>query len=295
MIVLGEDEVRAGLAPEDAVRAVRKALAGELVGPARVGADLGDGSLIFTAGRVAGMGYGFRAYDTRPTGESDQVTVVFDDLTGRVRGVITGAFLGAARTGAIGAVAVDRLAPERATTMGLVGTGQQAWTQVWAISAVRELAEARVFGRDPERRERFVERCRAELGVPARAVPDARAAVGDAEIVVLATNSGAPVIEAGWVSQGAHVTTLGPKEVGRHECPVGLAEAASVLVTDSIPQLDGYAQPFFLDPTPHRARMRSLGEVKGRPEAGTTTLFCSVGLAGTEVAVAAVLLDRYRT
>jgi alanine dehydrogenase len=135
-----------------------------------------------------------------------------------------------------------------------------------------------------------VARCQTELGLPARVVSDARGAV-DTEIVVLATSSGTPVIDTSWIRPGAHVTTLGPKEVNRHECPVDLAASAAVLVTDSLAQLDGYARAFFLDPTPHRSRVRSLASVMtDRPDPSATTLFCSVGLAGTEVAVAAILL-----
>ena len=291
MIVLDDAEVRSRLRPEQAVRAVREAMAGDLVAPARLAADLGDGSVLFTAGRVPGVGYGFRAYDTRPTTSHDHVTVVYDDSTGQVRGVVVGPYLGEARTGAIGAVAVDALASPDASILGLVGTGKQAWAQLWAIRSVRNLREVRVFGREASRREDFVTRCQSELDLPARAVDSARAAVAGAEIVVLATNSGTPVIEASWVSAGAHVTSLGPKEIDRHECPVELAGAAGVLVTDSLAQLDGYATPYFLDGTPHRARMRSLASVlTARPAPAETTLFSSVGLAGTEVAVAATLL-----
>src|SRR5262245_4319808 len=109
---------------------------GGLYAPARLRADLGDGELVFTAGRLARTGYGFRVYDTRPTPDSDQLVVVFDDETGRVRGVAGGAWLGAARTGAIGAVAVDVLADPAAGSLGLVGTGSQAWSQLWAIRTV---------------------------------------------------------------------------------------------------------------------------------------------------------------
>ena len=60
---------------------------------------------------------------------------------------------------------------------------------------------------------------------------------------------------------------------------------------DSLDQVDRYAHPYFLTGTPDRARMVSLAAVQAgevaRPDA--TTLFCSVGLAGTDVAVAATL------
>src|SRR6266545_2617951 len=114
MIVIDDAEVRRTLSPELAVDAIREALAalhdGRLAAPPRVRAELGDGTLTFTAGRLAGVGYGFRVYDTQPTKDADQATVVFDDHGGHVLGVVTGTWFGDARTGAIGAVAVDLLA-----------------------------------------------------------------------------------------------------------------------------------------------------------------------------------------
>jgi len=182
------------------------------------------------------------------------------------------------------------MAAPDAATLGLVGTGSQAWSQLWAIRAVRELSAVRVFSRDPQRRAAFAARCRAELGLATQAVPDARDAVADADIVVLATTSGQPVIEADWVRPGAHVTTVGPKEVGRHECPVELGRHAALVATDSLSQLDAYAHPYFLT---DRTGMVALADLQAgtvsRPDG--TTLFCSVGLAGTEIALAAALFS----
>jgi ornithine cyclodeaminase/alanine dehydrogenase-like protein (mu-crystallin family) len=298
VLVLDDGDVRRLLEPAAAIAAVRGSLiahhTGGLIAPPRLRAALGDGDLMFTVGRLAGTGYGFRVYGTMPSDEDNQVTVVYDDATGRIAGVITGDFLGAARTGAIGAVAVDVLAAPGAGTLGLIGTGHQAWTQLWAIRAVRSLRAVRVYGRDAGRREAFAARARAELDLPAVGVADPETAVAGAGIVVLATSSSTPVIEAGWVAAGAHVTTLGPKLAGAHECPDGLAERAGVILTDSRAQLDAYPGPFFVA-GPARERMGALGAAAAgagpaRENEDQITLFCSVGLAGTEIAVAAALL-----
>jgi alanine dehydrogenase len=302
VLLLEDAEVRRLLDPATAIAAVRESLiahhTGGLTAPPRLRASLGDGDLIFTVGRLAGTGYGFRVYGTVPSDLDDQLTVVYDDATGRIEGAISGDFLGAARTGAIGAVAVDVLARPDAGTLGLIGTGRQAWTQLWAIRAVRSLREVRVYGRDAARREAFARRAHAELGLPAASVADPEMAVAGADIVVLATSSGTPVIEAGWVVAGAHVSTLGPKQTGAHECPVGLAERAGLILSDSLAQLDAYPEPFFLAGTT-RDRMGALGAAvagagPARQSADEISLFCSVGLAGTEVAVAAALLRSAR-
>lgn len=299
MIVLNDDDTRRLLEPAVAIAAVRDSLAahhaGRLIAPPRLLADLGGGQMYFTVGRLAGSGYGFRVYDTMPTSDGDQITVVYDDATGRVTGTITGEFLGAARTGAIGAVAVDVLADKDAGSVALIGSGRQAWTQLWAIRAVRPLRQVRVYSPDSGRREAFALRASDELGLPASAAASPRSAVAGADIVILATSSRQPVIEASWVGSGAHVTTLGPKLKGANECPAELGDRAGLIVTDSLAQLGAYAQPFFLDGTAAAQRLAGLGAViagscQARETSDQITLFCSVGLAGTELAVAAALL-----
>jgi alanine dehydrogenase len=299
MIVLDDAGARRLLDPPAAIAAVRESLAaqpaGRLIAPARLRADLGGGDLLFTVGRLKGTGYGFRVYDTMPTPDDDQITVVYDDNSGRLAGAVTGEFLGAARTGAIGAVAVDVLARPDASTLALIGSGRQAWTQLWAIRAVRALREVRVYSRDEAHRETFAQRAAGELGLAVAAAGDPAAALAGADIVVLATSSKRPVIESGWIAEaGVHVTTLGPKLATGQECPADLAERADVILTDSLAQLGAYPAPFFLGGAT-RERIGALsaaaaGDGPRRTSPDQTTLFCSVGLAGTDVAVAAAAL-----
>ncbi|MCX3060771.1 ornithine cyclodeaminase family protein [Streptomyces beihaiensis] len=295
VLLLDDDEVRARLDAPTAVRAVRGALLaaheGGLDAPARVRADLGDGHLVFTAGRLRAEGlFGFRAYDTAVGAE--QLVAVWGSDDGRLRAVVHGDELGARRTGAIGAVAVDAAARPGPIRLGLVGAGAQAWTQLWAIGAVRQVAEVTVAARRPERAQTFARRAAEELGVRARAVREPEQAVRDHDVVVTATHSATPVLEADWIAPGTHVTTLGPKTLSRHEVPAALGDRADVLLTDSLAQANSYSEPHVLPAD----RMVALGAVLAGAEPGRTspediTVFCSVGLAGTEVAVAAALHD----
>lgn len=295
VLLLNDDAVRTHLDAPTAVRAVRDALmaahGGVLHAPPRIHADLGGGHLVFTAGHLrAERLFGFRAYDTLVGAE--QLVAVWGSADGQLRAVIHGDELGARRTGAIGAVAVDAAARQGPIRLGLVGAGAHAWTQLWAICAVRQVREATVAARRPERAEAFARRAAEELGVRTRAVRAVEEAVRDHDVVVVATNSTVPVLEADWIAPGTHVTTLGPKTVARHEVPAALAERAHVLLTDSLAQAVSYTEPHIFP----AMRMVDLGAVlagasTGRTDPDGITVFCSVGLAGTEVAVAAALWE----
>jgi alanine dehydrogenase len=266
---------------------------GEMIAPPRAHGDLGDGRLVFTTGRLRGSWFGYRSYDTLASGPGQQLVVVHDEASGMVRAVAIGNALGPRRTGAIGAVAADALAPPEAGVVALIGSGTQAFAQLWALAAVRQLRDVRVYSPDESRRTSFAERARSLVTGTCRPVRDARTAVEGAEIVILATSSPTPVLDAGWIGPGTHVTTLGPKQQGRAEFGLDLAEAASLLVTDSPEQIARYEPPSLLVGTSHESRLVSLGavlagEVPRTEREESITVFFSVGLAGTEV----YLLDR---
>lgn len=296
LVLYDDDDIRSQLSARDAVRWMGEAIdahhRGDLVAPPRVHTDLGDGRLVFTTGQLRGSWFGYRSYDTFPAEPGSQVVVVHDEASGAVRAIAIGNELGPRRVGAIGAAAADVLASPEATVAAIIGTGTQAMTQLWALSAIRDLSEVRVFSRNPAGREAFAQRASDLTRAECHAAVTARAAADGAHIVVLATSSPAPVIEAAWLGPGTYVATLGPKQRGRAEFGLDLPAAAAVIVTDSLAQIDAYHPPSLLAGTPHRARLVSLGAVRAgevpRPGPGQIALFCSVGLAGTE----AFLLDR---
>ena len=126
--LLYDADVRALLTPQLAVAGARQALVdahrGRLDAPPRMHADLGDAALVFTAGGMADGTRGVRIYQTGLE-RSDQAVLVWDG-DGRLAGCIVGVELGAARTGALGAAAIDALAPPDAGVVAVVGSGRQA-------------------------------------------------------------------------------------------------------------------------------------------------------------------------
>lgn len=294
--ILHDEDVLDRLSAGDAVHWMGEAIdahhRGELVAPPRAYADFGDGRLVFTTGRLRGSWFGYRSYDTLRSDPGAQVVVVHDEATGRVRAVAIGNEIGPRRVGAIGAVAADALAPADATVVAIIGSGTQAYTQVWALAAVRDLREVRVYSRDPDRRTSFAQRVAPLVGGACHPVENARAACEGAQVVILATSSPTPVVEAAWIAPGTYVTTLGPKQQGQAEFGLDLPEAASLLVTDSLDQIGAYDPPNVLVGTSQEHRLVSLGAVRAGEVAAAApdgiSLFFSVGLAGTE----AFLLDR---
>jgi ornithine cyclodeaminase len=277
-----------------ALRAKRR---GELVGPPRQHLPVGElGELVFTIGGLLGVEpvAGFRVYDTFSGSRQDQVVAVWSADVGRLKGLVVGERLGALRTGAIGGLAIRLMSRPDAARMAIIGTGGQARAQLEAAAHVRRLTHVRVHGRDAARRETFAREMSRSLGLAVEPADSVEAAVRDADIVVCATNSTQPVIKAAWLKPGTHVTTIGPKLAGRHEIDLDIAQAARWIATDSPEQMRSYRSPFFLEGTVAMARMQDLADLLEHPPARAPediSLFCSTGLAGTEVVVASRALE----
>jgi alanine dehydrogenase len=292
--LLFDKDVRGHLTPTLAVEAARAALIdayqGRLVSPPRTHTMVGPGALVFTAGGYANGKCGVRVYQTGRDA-SDQVVLVWAG-DGRLSGCIVGAELGSMRTGALGAAATGALARADAEIVSVIGSGRQAWAQLWALTAVRQAVEVRVYSPNERHRRAFAERAVSELGLDATPVATAQQAVEGADIIILATVSEQPVISSAWVAAGAHVNTVGPKLVSAHETPPDLAANAAVVVSDSPGQAAAYGEPFFTSRELTHLGALLCNDTPGRTSDTDITMYASTGLAGSEVVVANAMLDR---
>lgn len=266
---------------------------GHATTPPRQSVHFPHGRIAFTSGGLGNLA-GFRAYETfqsRQRVTDDQIVAAWDTNTCSLIGICIGSKLDAIRTGVLGGIAVNALAPTSISTCALIGTGVQAEMQLLAILALRKLSEIRVYSRQEAHRDAFAERLAAETST--RVVPCASPedAVSHADIVVLATNSNTPVIDAGALRETAHITTVGPKTENAHELPLA-AVAGRLVVSDSPQQIQAQGGQHMLAGHPGSSNIRHLGEIlsTGRPQEPKQSLYLSAGLAGTEVAALAAAL-----
>jgi ornithine cyclodeaminase len=260
---------------------------GETTAPPRHTVDFGSGALVFTSGGTANHA-GFRVYDTFGGSKlalEDQIVAAWDTSSRRLVAVAIGEMLGAMRTGAIGGVAIDRMAPKSCEKLAVIGTGLQASTQIRAALAVRDFERIEVFSRNRERRETFCAKLGNEIGRSIMPGAHAETVVNGADVVILATDASKPVMDLDWLKPGCHVSTIGPKSKAAHELPLNFAGHAGIIATDSPQQIAAMGDRHMLAGAPAFDRITHLGSDKAiRGQQGEFTLFLSAGLAGTEVA-----------
>ncbi|PSP86857.1 ornithine cyclodeaminase family protein [Halobacteriales archaeon QS_4_66_20] len=143
--------------------------------------------------------------------------------------VLDGTELTRLRTGAAAGVATRHLAPADASTLGIVGAGEQARTQLAAVATVRDIERVVVTDLDDAAVTAFVDHA-AEAGFDAqRGSPQDVAAC---EIVSTTTPSREPILEAGWIPGGTHVNAMGADAAGKQELDPALLERAAVVIDD---------------------------------------------------------------
>ena len=149
--------------------------------------------------------------------------------------------LGQLRTGATTGVAAKYLSKQDAATVGIIGTGNQALTQLEALKATRGVKRVKAFSRTPERREAFARTASEALGLEVTAAESAEAAVRDTDVVVCVAATMEPVVQGEWLSGGSTLIAAGPTTWRAREVDDAALARASRFVTDSIEQAPGEA------------------------------------------------------
>ncbi|SFG33786.1 alanine dehydrogenase [Halopelagius inordinatus] len=145
------------------------------------------------------------------------MTPLFDAESGEPLALLDGASMNPFKTGAAGAVGVDALAREDASSIALVGSGSQARGQLRAAAAVRDVDTVWVYSPTKEHREKFAGEMDRTLDASVAAVASSAAAVEGADVVITATNASEPVFDGDHLEPGAHVTAMGQYNAKKRE------------------------------------------------------------------------------
>ena len=250
---------------------------------------LPEGALADMAAADSGLGLaGGKLYASTSTGTTF-IVCLFDSDTSELVAVVEADRLGQLRTGAASGVAARFLAKSGARTLGVIGCGYQAETQVACIrAAVPGVERVVAYCRTPESLAAFCERTGAEPGESHR-----EAASG--EIVATITSSRDPVLRGEWLAPGTLVVAAGANVVTRRELDNAVLERASFVCCDWLAQAKlesgDLAEPIaagVLDWLEvHELHEVVAGGTPGRQSDADIVVFKSNGLAAWDVALGA--------
>lgn len=295
-LLLTEQDVRDLASMEDAINALESAHrsqgAGRAVNDPRRRLRAPHGAVAIMPGGDAETG--FLGFKTAFYAAGAVHVLLYDMNERKLAAIIQANWLGTLRTGAASGVATKYMAREdTGQTVGIIGTGTQARTQVSAVCAVRNVSRVLTYGRDENRRKTFAERMSERVGVPVEPVDNAQTA-GEADIVITATNSYEPVLQGAWLRAGAHVNAIGSNSLLRREIDLEAVTRADTIVVDDREQTaleSGDLQEPIERGIVDLARLPELGDVVAASESvrrsdSDITLFESHGIGLWDVALA---------
>ncbi|TPI65149.1 cyclodeaminase [Mesorhizobium sp. B3-1-7] len=206
------------------------------------------------------------------------------------------------RTAAAGAVAAKHLSREDSKVAAIFGAGLQAGLQLEALRLVRPIEEARIWARDAAKAEATAARLRKKLGIAIRAEPDAAKAAAEADIITTTTPSTEPLIKAGFVSAGQHITAMGSDAEHKNEIAPAILRMADLYVADSAKQtrrLGELHHAIEAGVMTADAEVTELGQIiagekPGRRSASDITIADLTGTGVQDTAIATLARDRAR-
>ena len=212
--------------------------------------------------------------------------------TGAPLAIMDGTYLTDMRTGAAGGVAVKYLSRKNARTVGFVGTGNQARSQLLAINEIMDIYEIKAMSASEKETLAFKDDMELRIECEITTKKTIRE-VCDCDILVTTTPSRGPIVENDWILEGTHINAIGADAPGKEELDPLILKRAKVIV-DDIQQASHSGEvnvPISKGLLSVNDIFGELGEVitgkkKARTNDSDITVFDSTGLAIQDVATA---------
>jgi alanine dehydrogenase len=243
--------------------------------------------------------FGLKTYTSFRSGVRFLV-IVYDSNNGDLLGMVQGGRLTQLRTGAVSAVATKYMAREDSSTAGIIGTGFQGRAQLAGVCGVRNISSVRAFDSVEDSAKKFADEMSKELKVDITPVSSAEDAVRDVDIVITMTTSRTPVLLGDWLQPGQHINAAGSNHWIRQEVDDNVIRKAGTIIVDSLEDAQVEAGDLLYPIERGRVRWSQIkeladvvaGHIRGRKSPDEITLFESQGIAVSDVAAGAYVLNK---
>ncbi len=222
------------------------------------------------------------------------IMIYNDPQTGYPLAVMDGTDITAYRTGAAAAIASKYLARQDSHTLGIIGAGRQAYTQIEAHAQLFSLNLVKVYDRSTEAAQKLI-KFFPEYPLKECSLEETAAC----DIVYTLTPSRAPFVKKEWIAPGTHINAVGADAAGKEELEPAILKGA-VVVVDDIRQASTAGEinvPITKGIYSINEVYGNLGEIiigrkQGRKNKDVITVFDSTGVAIEDLAVAKLLYDK---
>ena len=160
--------------------------------------------------------------------------IMINPKTGAPQAIMGGTWLTALRTGAAGAIAAKYLANPKPKTIGIIGAGTQARTQLMGLYLVFDtIEEIKLWDQNQQVASTYVQDMKKQYNQSSIcSVENPKKAVQDADIIVTVTPSRKPLIFSEWIQQGTHINCMGADAPGKQELDPTILVKSKLVIDD---------------------------------------------------------------
>jgi alanine dehydrogenase len=222
------------------------------------------------------------------------ILIYSDPETGYPLAIMDATEITAYRTGAAAGIASRYLARRDSHTIGIIGAGFQAHTQILAHAEMFSRISINVFDVSKSAVDRLMQSS-SQLSIRNCSIQEAVAS----DIVCTLTPSRSPVIKKEWMAAGTHINAVGADAPGKQELDPSILKEA-IVVVDDLEQASTSGEinvPIQKGVYSIREVYGTLAEIvagkkKRRMDNKAITVFDSTGLAVEDIAVAKLLFEK---
>ena len=139
------------------------------------------------------------------------------------------------RTAAAGAIITDFIASKSSTSVTVIGTGIQAYHQVFALGKLRQINKLSIYGRNKANSLLLKEKLAVSFpNMKIKLVDSLEKTVKESEIIITTTSSKSPLLKGKWLHKGQHITAVGSDDVFKNEIDGDCFNNADNIFIDSL-------------------------------------------------------------
>ena len=196
-------------------------------------AQVKEGMLNMLMATAPALGFiGFKYYYVTKTGATRHIHLI-NVKTGRLEAIIEADTLGSLRTGAASGIATLHLAKKKLSTLGQIGSGGQAATQIAAVYHAVGITKVNVFSRTRDKLVAFCNAVSSDLNIEVTPADSAESAIRGADVINVMTRSATPVMSGEWLEPGHHINAAGSNALERQEIDQRTVERCDVITADA--------------------------------------------------------------
>lgn len=227
------------------------------------------------------------------------VVILLDSLQNSVNALIDGSYLTALRTGASAGLATKLLSNADSKTLAVFGAGAQAYTQIEAVLAVRDIQKVIIFDVVDVAVENLINHFKSVIDIPfVKGISHEE--LKEADIICTVTNSKEPLFKTEMLKEGVHINAYGSFNSEMRELPDDVSVGARLYVDHKescFSETGDIIDPVKLglitdDNYIGEIGVLIKGEIEGRKNRTDRTIMKSVGVAIQDLTIANCIYDK---